>query len=52
MWNEGARRVGEGEQYLPKHLAFGIAADAIRIPGVLASLQVTPGDVTDALLKL
>ncbi|HEY5341249.1 MAG TPA: hypothetical protein VIK27_09505 [Candidatus Aquilonibacter sp.] len=52
VWNEGARRVGEGERFLPKHLAFGIAADAIRTPGVLASLRVSPGDVTDVLLKL
>ncbi|HTU70677.1 MAG TPA: hypothetical protein VMF11_10215 [Candidatus Baltobacteraceae bacterium] len=52
VWNEAARRVGEGEQFLPKHLAFGIAADAIRSPGVLSAMRVSPGDVTDALLKL
>jgi hypothetical protein len=52
VWNEGARRVGEGERFLPKHLAFGIAADAIRTPGILASLHLSPGDVTDVLLKL
>jgi hypothetical protein len=52
VWNEAAKRVGEGEKFLPKHVAFGIAADAIRTPGVLATLHVSPGDVTDKLLKL
>jgi hypothetical protein len=52
VWNEAAKRVPEGEKFLPKHVAFGIAADAIRSPGVLAAMQVSPGDVTDVLLKL
>jgi len=52
VWNEGARRVNEGEKFLPKHVAFGIAADAIRSPGVLTAMRVSPGDVTDVLLKL
>jgi hypothetical protein len=52
VWNEGAKRIGDGEKFLPKHIAFGIAADAIRTPGVLAALHISPGDVTDKLLKL
>jgi hypothetical protein len=52
VWNEGAKRVEAGAKYLPKHLAFGIAADAVRAPGVLAHLRVEPGKVTEALLNL
>ena len=52
VWNEGAKRVPDGEKLLPKHLAFGIAADAIRSPGVLAAMHISPGDVTEVLLKL
>jgi len=52
VWNEGARRVDEGEKYLPKHLAFGIAADAVRTPGVLTALRVSPGDVNEAILAI
>ena len=52
VWSEGAKRVKNGEPFLPKHIAFGIAADAIRTPGILNALHVSPGDVTDALLKL
>lgn len=52
VWNEAAKRVPEGEKFLPKHVAFGIAADAIRSPGVLAAMRVSPGDVTEVLLKL
>lgn len=51
-WNEGAKRVEEGSRYLPKHLAFGIAADAIRAPGVLAALHLSPGAINEAILKL
>ena len=47
---EGANRA-EGS-YLPKHLAFGIAAEAVRAPGVLASLRVEPGKITDAIFAL
>jgi hypothetical protein len=50
-WHEAARRVEEGAHLLPKHLAFGIAADAERTPGILAQLGVSPGDVTDALRR-
>ena len=28
VWNEGAKRVEDGAKYMPKHLAFGIAAVA------------------------
>jgi hypothetical protein len=47
---EGANRV-EGS-YLPKHLGFGLAAEAVRSPGVLAALRVEPGRVTDALFSV
>lgn len=47
---EGANRA-EGT-YLPKHLAFGIAAEAVRTPGVLAAMRVEPGKVTDAMFNL
>lgn len=50
MFLEGANRA-EG-LYLPKHLAFGIAAEAIRTPGVLATLYIEPGKVTDAIYNL
>jgi hypothetical protein len=47
---EGARRVED--RYLPKHLAFGIAAEAVKTSGVLTALKVEPGTVTDAIYKL
>jgi hypothetical protein len=47
---EGANRVDS--VYLPKHLAFGLAAEAVRTPGVLAALRIEPGKVTDAMFKL
>lgn len=47
---EGANRAEES--YSPKHLAFGLAAEALRTPGVLAALRVEPGKVTDALFQL
>jgi hypothetical protein len=52
VWNEGAKRVEDGSRYLPKHLAFGIAADAIRTPGILAALHLSPGAINEAILKL
>jgi hypothetical protein len=52
VWNEAAKRIRNGEKFMPKHIAFGIAADAIRSPGTLAALQISPGDVTEVLLKL
>lgn len=51
-WNEGARRVNEGEKYLPRHLAFGISADAIRTPGILTALHLSPGAVNEAILAI
>jgi hypothetical protein len=51
-WNEGAKRVEEAARYLPKHLAFGIAADAVRTPGILAALHLSPGAINEALLKI
>lgn len=50
IFTEGANRA-EGS-YLPKHLAYGLAAEAVRAPGVLAALRVEPGKVTDALFAL
>jgi hypothetical protein len=51
-WSEAGKRVKDGEPFLPKHVAFGIAADAIRTPGIFSVLHLSPGDLTDALLKL
>jgi len=48
----GAQRVPEGDAYAPVHLAQGIAADAIRAPGLLSALHIEPGVVTDAIMKL
>ncbi len=48
----GAQRVPESSAYLPLHLAQGIAADAMRAPGLLTALNVEPGAVTDAVMKL
>lgn len=50
-WNEGAKRVEEGGKYLPKHLAYGIAADAVRAPGILAQMHLSPGAITEAILS-
>ena len=50
IFTEGANRA-EGS-YLPKHLAFGLAAEAVRAPGVLAALRVEPGKVSDAIFQL
>lgn len=46
---EGALRVEEGMQYLPADLASGIAADAIRGPGLLNELGISPGKITESL---
>jgi hypothetical protein len=51
-WNEGAKRVEDGSRYLPRHLAFGIAADAVRAPGVLAAMHLSPGAINEAILNL
>lgn len=50
IFNEGARRA-EGA-YEPKHLAFGLAAEAIKTNGVLSALNVEPGRITEAIYKL
>jgi|SRR5579884_2567316 len=47
---EGAQRVEE--RYLPKHVALGLAAQAIQAPGVLAAIRVEPGVLADAVYKL
>ena len=52
VWIESAKHVGEGQAYLPKHLALGIAADAIRSPGILAQLHLAPGGITEAIVKV
>lgn len=51
-WHEGAKRVDEGDAYKPKHLAFGIAADALRHGGLLQELKISPGEVNEVILKL
>ncbi len=48
----GAQRVPDGSAYAPVHLAQGIAADAVRAPGLLSALHIEPGVVTDAIMKL
>ncbi len=50
LFIEGANR-SEG-RYRPKALALGIAADAVRNPGVLRALNVEPGKLTDAVFAL
>lgn len=47
---EGLNRVDA--MFMPKHLAFGIAAEAVLTPGVLAALYIEPGKVTDAIYNL
>ncbi len=47
---EGAQRVED--RYYPKQLALGIAAEAVRAPGVLAAIRVEPGILVDAIYKL
>jgi hypothetical protein len=47
---EGANRT-DG-RYLPKHLAFGLASEAIRSPGILAAMKVQPGQLTDAIYNM
>jgi hypothetical protein len=47
---EGANRT-DG-RYLPKHLAFGLASEALRSPGILAAMHVEPGKLTDAIYNL
>ena len=47
---EGARRVEE--RYQPKHLALGLAAQAVLAPGVLAAIRVEPGVFADAVYKI
>jgi hypothetical protein len=52
VWEAAAKRVGADQKFLPKHIALGIAADAIKAPGVLKPMGISPGDLTEALLKL
>jgi len=52
VWGEAAKRVRDNEPLLPKHIALGIAADAIRSPGILTAINISPGDVSDVLMKL
>lgn len=47
---EGAQRADD--RYSPKHLALGLAAEAVRAPGVLAAIRVEPGILADAIYKL
>jgi len=50
MLLDGAQRA-DGP-YLPKHLAFGIAAHAKRSPATLTKLRLDAGAVIDAIYKL
>ncbi|HEY8297552.1 MAG TPA: hypothetical protein VIG32_05975 [Candidatus Baltobacteraceae bacterium] len=47
---EGSRRVED--RYNPKQLALGLAAEAVRQPGVLSTIRVEPGALIDAIYKL
>jgi hypothetical protein len=47
---EGAQRVDD--RYHPKHLALGLAAQAIHAPGLLTAIRVEPGVLADAIYKL
>jgi hypothetical protein len=47
---EGAQRVDD--RYYPKHLALGLAAQAIHAPGLLTAIRVEPGVLADAIYKL
>ena len=47
---EGAQRVEE--RYLPKHVALGMAAQAVHAPGMLTAIRVEPGVLADAIYKL
>lgn len=47
---EGAQRVDD--RYYPKHLALGLASQAIHAPGVLAAIRVEPGVLADAIYRL
>lgn len=50
MFMEGAQRVDE--RYRPKHLALGVAAEAVRTPTVLTAIHIDPGAFTEAIYKL
>lgn len=38
--------------YLPKHLALGFVAEAVRQPGVLTAISVEPRRLTEAVYRL
>jgi len=50
IFAEGAQRAGE--RYLPKHLAFGFAAEARHAPAVLAEIGIDGGALADAIYRL
>lgn len=50
VFMEAAQRA-EGT-FTPKHLAFGLAAEATQSPAVFATLRIEPGVLTDAIFKL
>jgi hypothetical protein len=52
VWDEAAKRVEEDEKFEPRHVALGIAADAIKTPGILAAMGISPGDFSEAVMKL
>jgi hypothetical protein len=47
---EGAQRVEDA--YYPKHLALGLAAQAIHAAGLLTAMRVEPGKLADAIYNL
>lgn len=47
---EGAQRAEH--RYSPKHLALGLAAEAVRQPAILRAIGVEPGVLIDAIYKL
>jgi hypothetical protein len=47
---EGAQRVEDA--YYPKHLALGLAAQAIHAAGLLPAIRVEPGALVDVIYKL
>lgn len=50
VFAEGARRAETA--YLPRHLALGLAAQAVLAPGVLTAIRLEPGVFADAIYKL
>jgi len=50
IFTEGATRAED--RYYPKHLALGLAAQAMTTPSILSSIQTDPAKLTNAIYKL